>query len=73
MQQKNELIGIFKSGTSYSSKFTFIDHLMEETKIRLNNKQNRFFVMMVFLRHFFKNKDKTNESLMSILNKFISL
>lgn len=70
---KNELIGIFKSGTSYSSKFSFIDHLMEETKIRLDNKQNRFFVLMVFLRHFYKNKDKTNESLMGILNKFISL
>jgi glycosyltransferase involved in cell wall biosynthesis len=71
--KKDELVGVFKSGTSYSSKFTFIEHLMEETKIRLDNKQNRFFVLMVFLRHFYKNKDKTNESLMSILNKFISL
>ena len=33
---KDELIGIFKSGTSYSSKFTFIEHLFEETTIRKN-------------------------------------
>ena len=47
--KKEELIGVFKSGTSYSSKFTFIDHLKEETLIRMNNKQNIIFVFIIFL------------------------
>ena len=56
--KKNELIGIFKSGTSYSSKFSFIDHLNEETIIRLDNNQNIFFVFLVYSLHYFKNLNK---------------
>ena len=44
---KDELIGIFKSGTSYSSKFTFIEHLFEETTIRKNG-QNIIIIFLVF-------------------------
>ena len=56
--KKNELIGIFKSGSSYSSKFSFYDHLKEETIIRLNNNQNIFFVFLVYSLHYFKNLNK---------------
>jgi glycosyltransferase involved in cell wall biosynthesis len=56
--KKNELIGVFKSGTSYSSKFSFNDHLKEETIIRLNNNQNIFFVFLVYSMHYFKNLNK---------------
>ena len=56
--KKNDLIGIFKSGTSYSSKFSFIDHLNEETIIRLDNNQNIFFVFLVYFLHYFKNLNK---------------
>ena len=45
---KNNLIGIVQSG-GYSSKFSFFQHLLEETKIRLDNNQNIIFVYIVFL------------------------
>lgn len=59
--KKNELVGIFKSGTSYSSTFTFQDHLKEETIIRLDNNQNSFFVFLIYLLHFLKNLRKIKE------------
>ena len=37
--KKDELIGLFKSGSSYSSKFDFLEHLYEETQIRIDNNQ----------------------------------
>ena len=63
--KKNEIVGNFKSGTSYSSKFSFLEHLNEETIIRLDNKQNLFFVFLVFSLHYFKNFKKIKEK-----NKF---
>jgi len=51
---KNQLIGIVKSG-GYSSKITFFEHLYEETKIRLNNNQNFFFVLLIFINGILKN------------------
>ena len=56
--KKSELIGIFKSGTSYSSTFTFLDHLKEETIIRLDNNQNKIMVLSIFIIHFLKNIHK---------------
>lgn len=44
---KNKLIGIVQSG-GYSSKISFISHIFEETKIRLDNNQNFFTIMMIF-------------------------
>lgn len=58
--KKDELIGIFKSGTSYSSKFSFLDHLKEETLIRMDNNQNIIFVFIIFTIHFLKNLKKIN-------------
>lgn len=45
---KNQIIGIMASG-GYSSSISFTEHLFEETKIRINNGQNIFFVFFIFL------------------------
>lgn len=55
--KKNEIIGSFKSG-SYSSKFSFLEHLFEETQIRLDNNQNKLVVLIVFIIHYVKNLNK---------------
>ena len=71
---KNELIGIFKSGSSYSSKFTFTEHLFEETKIRKVNGQNKIMILVVFLNHFLKNIKKIkNQNKYELISKGISL
>jgi len=68
--KKNELIGLFKSGSSYSSKFNFLEHLYEETQIRIDNNQNKFIVFLIFNIHFFKNlkKIKTKKKVSSFIN-----
>ena len=58
--KKNEVVGNFKSGTSYSSKFSFLEHLNEETIIRLDNKQNLFFVFFWFF-HYITSKISKNQ------------
>ena len=55
--KKNELFGIFRRG-GYSSKIKFIDHLFETTKIRLDNGQNRFLILIIFILKFLKNFKK---------------
>ena len=54
---KNQLIGIVQSG-GFSSKLSFIQHLIEEVKIRLDNKQNKFIVLIIIInaliKHLFK-------------------
>jgi len=44
---RNNIIGIMKSG-GYSSKVGFLQHLLEEIKIRYNNKQNIIFIFIIF-------------------------
>jgi len=41
---------------------SFIDHLLEETKIRIKNKQNYFFVGLIFV----------NAIIKRLIKKFIS-
>ena len=55
--KKNELFGIFRPG-GFSSKIKFIDHFFETTKIRLDNKQNKFLVLFIFILKFLKNLRK---------------
>ena len=55
--KKNELFGIFRRG-GYSSKVKFIDHLFETTKIRLDNGQNKFLILVIFILKFLKNFKK---------------
>tara|TARA_B100001741_G_C16382555_1_gene518554 strand:- start:10 stop:750 length:741 start_codon:yes stop_codon:yes gene_type:complete len=55
--KKNELFGIFSRG-GYSSKHNFLDHLKECTKIRIDNRQNKFIVLITFLMKYFYNLRK---------------
>lgn len=56
--KKKDLIGIFSSG-GFSSKVSFFDQLIEQTKIRIHNKQNFLFVLIIFINAIFKNLIKT--------------
>ena len=51
---KKDLIGNVASG-GFSSKISFFSHLLEETKIRLNNNQSIFVVIVLFLNAIIKN------------------
>ena len=55
--KKNELFGIFGRG-GYSSKHNFLDHLKECTRIRIDNRQNKFIVLITFLMKYFYNLRK---------------
>jgi glycosyltransferase involved in cell wall biosynthesis len=54
---KEELFGIFRRG-GFSSKINFFDHFCEEIKIRLNNKQNRVLILILFIYKFIKNLNR---------------
>ena len=55
--KKNELFGIFRRG-GFSSKIRFIDHFFETIRIRLDNNQNRFIVLIIFILKYLKNLSK---------------
>ena len=46
--KKNELFGIFQRG-GFSSNVNFYDHLVECTRIRLDNKQNKIMVLITII------------------------
>ena len=50
---KKQLIGIVSSG-GFSSKFGFMNGLLEESKIRLNNGQSFFIVLIILLNNLIK-------------------
>ena len=52
--KKNELFGIFARG-GFSSKINFFDHLVECTKIRLDNGQNKIIVLITIIFKFITN------------------
>ena len=52
--KKNEVIGIFEMG-GYSQKITMIEHIIEEAKIRIKNKQNVFYVFVLSFLRIIKN------------------
>ena len=51
--KKNEVIGYFRPG-GISDKIKYIDYLNENTRIRLDNKQNYFLVMLIHLIRYLK-------------------
>ena len=51
---KNEIIGEMAAG-GLSSKLTYINHLIEESKIRIKNKQNIFLIVAIILNGILKN------------------
>ncbi len=52
--KKDEVIGIVESG-GFSSKYGFWNRLMEETRIRFDNKQNIFLIIIIFFNVVIKN------------------
>ena len=48
--KKNEVISKFDT-KGISSKIGFFERLFEETRIRLNNNQNIFFVFLLMIAH----------------------
>ena len=50
---KNQLVGEVKSG-GYSSRVTFIAHLIEESKIRFNNNQSIVLIILIFFNALIK-------------------
>ena len=55
--KKNELIGVFRRG-GFSSQISFWKKLKEEIKIRYNNNQNIFLLILIFCNKFFRNLDQ---------------
>ena len=55
--KKSELIGVFRRG-GYSSKISFWDKLKEDIKIRYDNGQNIFLLIIIFLNKFLRNIDQ---------------
>ena len=51
---KNDIIGNVASG-GYSSKVSFFNHVIEEAKIRLHNKQNLLIILLIFINSIIKN------------------
>jgi glycosyltransferase involved in cell wall biosynthesis len=52
--KKDELFGVFSRG-GYSSRINFFDHMVECTKIRLDNGQNKILVLISFILKFVSN------------------
>jgi len=61
---KSELIGVVQAG-GFSSKYGFWKKLKEETQIRLDNKQNIIFILIIFINTLIKKGFKR------LLNDFI--
>ena len=55
--QKNEIISIFEPG-GFSSKYSFFEHVVEETLIRINNGQNKLIVLLIFFLRCIKGFNK---------------
>ena len=51
--KRNEVIGYFRPG-GISDKIKYIEYLNENSRIRLDNKQNYFFVMLIHLMRYLK-------------------
>ena len=52
--KKDEVFGVFSRG-GYSSRINFFDHMVECTKIRLDNGQNKILVLISFILKFVSN------------------
>ena len=46
--KKNEILGKFSKG-GFSSKINYIDHLKDMNLIRIHNKQNKFYVYLLYI------------------------
>ena len=55
--KKSEIFGYFRLN-GFSSKVPYFEHLVEQTQIRLDNKQNRLLVLSIFILRYVKNIKK---------------
>tara|TARA_B100000767_G_C19734501_1_gene523292 strand:- start:987 stop:1817 length:831 start_codon:yes stop_codon:yes gene_type:complete len=55
--KKDELLGVFRRG-GFSSTIDFYSHFCEEIKIRIDNRQNKFLILIIFIYKFIKNIKK---------------
>ena len=46
--KKDEILGKFSKG-GFASKVNYIDHLRDLNQIRIDNNQNKFFVLLLYL------------------------
>ena len=51
---KDEIVGEIASG-GFSSTLSFFEHLIEETKIRIDNKQSKVIISIIFVNALIKN------------------
>ena len=63
--KKNEIVGIFRRG-GFSSKISFWKKLKEDIRIRYDNGQNIFLLILIFSNKFLRNIDQI---LKNIINK----
>lgn len=63
--KKNEIVGIFRRG-GFSSKISFWKKLKEDIRIRYDNDQNIFLLILIFINKFLRNIDQI---LKNIINK----
>ena len=52
--KKKDLIGIVSKG-GFSSTYSYLDHLKEEMRIRFNNNQSIFIILLIAINSIFKN------------------
>ena len=52
--EKSDVVGEVASG-GFSSKLSFFEHLIEETKIRIDNNQNKILIIIIFINALIKN------------------
>ena len=62
--KKKDLIGKVAAG-GFSYKLSFFDHLIEETKIRINNQQNIILILLIVINACFKNLYKRFKDFLS--------
>ena len=68
--KKNEIFGIFRPG-GISSNLDFWDHFYEKNQIRIDNKQNKFFLLIMIIFKIFFHYKKLNEFKVSSFYKFL--
>lgn len=52
--RRDQVLGHFDQ-TGYSSRMSYIEHLFEETRIRLHNGQSRWMVLLIFIARYIRN------------------
>ena len=67
--KKNELFGIFRPG-GISATLNKEDHFFEKIQIRIDNKQSKFFLMILFAIKFIKNQLSNEKIKISKFKKF---